>query len=91
MLIAIATHLNWPIHQLDVLTAFLNGILEENVYMHQPLAFILRGAEHFVCKLHKSLYELRQIHAPGMHAFMPFFLPGILPNPILILTFILLM
>jgi transposase InsO family protein len=60
ILIAIATHLNWPICQLDVLTAFLNGIMEEDVYMHQPLGFILRGAEHLVCKLHKSLYGLRQ-------------------------------
>ena len=60
ILIAIATHLKWPIHQLDVLTAFLNGILEEDVYMHQPLGFIQQGAEHLVCKLHKSLYGLRQ-------------------------------
>ena len=56
ILVAIAIHLNWPIHQLDVLIAFLNGILKEDVYMHQPLGFIQRGDEHLVCKLHKSFY-----------------------------------
>ena len=42
-LIALAIHLNWPIHHLDVLTAFLNGILKEDVYMLQPPGFIQPG------------------------------------------------
>ncbi len=47
------------IHQMDVKTAFLNGDLEEEIYMEQLEGFTQEG-EHLVCKLHKSLYELKQ-------------------------------
>ena len=45
---------------MDVKTTFLNGYLEENIYMMQPDGFIIEGQEHMVCKLHKSIYGLKQ-------------------------------
>ena len=45
---------------MDVKTAFLNGCLEEDVYMDQPEGFSINGKEHLACKLKKSIYELKQ-------------------------------
>jgi hypothetical protein len=47
------------IHQMDVKTTFFNGDLEKEIYMEQPEGFTQEG-EHLVCKLHKSLYRLKQ-------------------------------
>ena len=48
------------IHQMDVETAFLNGALEEEIYMEQPEGYVKPGKEYSVCKLNKSLYGLKQ-------------------------------
>ena len=50
MLIAIATLYNLEIHQMDVKTAFLNGELDEEIYMEQPEGFIVPGKEKKVCR-----------------------------------------
>ena len=53
LLIAIAAIHNLMIHQMDVKTAFLNGDLEEEIYMDQPEGFTMPSNEHKVCKLLK--------------------------------------
>jgi hypothetical protein len=49
------------IHQMDVKTAFLNGKLDEDIYMNQPDGFVTPGQENKVCRLRKSLYGLKQV------------------------------
>ena len=60
ILIALASVYKLFIHQMDVKTKFLNGNLEEEIYMLQPGGCITHGQENKVCKLHKSLYGLKQ-------------------------------
>ena len=60
IMFAIASACNLEIHQMDVKTAFLNGILEEEIYINQPEGYVVKGEENKVCKLNKSLYGLKQ-------------------------------
>ncbi len=58
-ILVLVTIENMKIHQIDNKISFLNGDLEEEIYMEQPQGFT-EGNEHLVCKLHKSLYGLKQ-------------------------------
>ncbi|KAL0544873.1 hypothetical protein IC582_020003 [Cucumis melo] len=64
LLIALAAQNNWKIFQMDVKSAFLNGYLEEEVYLEQPPGYSVKGQEDKVLKLKKTLYGLKQ--APRM-------------------------
>ena len=48
------------LHHLDVKSAFLNSELAETVFVRQPLGFAIKGAEHRVLRLRKTLYGLRR-------------------------------
>ena len=51
---------DWEIEAMDVKTAFLNGDLEEEIYMEQPEGWIVSGKEDYVCLLKKAIYGLKQ-------------------------------
>ena len=59
-IIALAVQNGLKLHQMDVTTAFLNGKLKEEVYMQQPEGFVIKGQEHLVGKLKRSIYGLKQ-------------------------------
>ncbi|CAL8115629.1 unnamed protein product [Prunus armeniaca] len=59
-LIALVAQMGWKLFQLDVKSAFLNGVLDEEVYVEQPEGFVLKNASHKVYKLRKALYGLKQ-------------------------------
>ena len=60
VLIALASIYDLTIHSMDVKTAFLNGDLDEEIYMDQLEGFVALGSEKQVCRLVKSLYGLKQ-------------------------------
>ncbi|GKA22181.1 retrotransposon protein, putative, ty1-copia subclass [Tanacetum coccineum] len=60
ILIAIAAFYDYEIWQMDVKITFLNGYLSEEVYMEQPKGFVNLKYRNRVCKLKRSIYELKQ-------------------------------
>jgi hypothetical protein len=60
LLITLVAQEEWEVHHLDVKSAFLNGDLQEEVFVEQPVGFIKPGKEHLVLRLHNALYGLHQ-------------------------------
>ncbi|GJX33724.1 putative RNA-directed DNA polymerase [Tanacetum coccineum] len=60
ILIAIAAYYDYEIWQMDVKTAFLNGRLDEDIYMEQPEGYVDPKFPNGVCKLQRAIYGLKQ-------------------------------
>ena len=69
IILALVAHFDLELQQMDVKTAFLNGDLENEVYMKQSKGFSSRECEHLVCKLKKSIYGLKQSSRPWYYKF----------------------
>jgi hypothetical protein len=59
-IIALSTNMKWKLHQMDVKTTFLNGVIEEEVYIEQPQGFEVKDRKTHVCRLKKAMYGLKQ-------------------------------
>jgi hypothetical protein len=58
LLLALADHQGWQVHHMDVKSDFLNGDLQEEVYVDQPPGFFDQENRHKVYRLKKALYGL---------------------------------
>jgi hypothetical protein len=69
---AVAAHFGLTVYQMDVVTAFLNADLDEEIYMSQPPGLppkLKAHGEEMVLCLHKSIYGLKQAFRQWYHEF----------------------
>ena len=60
VIMATVAHFDLELHHMNVRTTFLNGNLVKHVYISQPFGFEKVGKKYMVCKLHNSIYGLKQ-------------------------------
>ena len=68
-IIALVAHFDLELHQMDVKTAFLDGDIDETIYMVQPKNFVSGDTNRMVCKLKKSIYGLKQASRQWYYKF----------------------
>ena len=64
--LAYAAHKNFTVYQMDVKTAFLSGILKEEVYVEQPEGFVDPKRPNYVYKLDKACMDSNKLRVHGM-------------------------
>ena len=69
IILALVAHFDLELQQMDVKMSFLNGDLEEEVYIKHPEGFSSREGKHLVCKLKKSIYGLKQASRQWYYKF----------------------
>ena len=69
IIMALVAHFDLELHQMDVNIAFLNGDIDETIYMVQPENFVSGDSKNMVCKLKKSIYGLKQASRQWYHKF----------------------
>jgi hypothetical protein len=55
-IISLVTSMDWRLHQMDVKTSFVNGEIEEELYIEQPDGFVIHEEESHVCRLESSMH-----------------------------------
>ena len=59
-ILALASKMRWKLHQMDVNTTFLNGFIQEEVYIEQPPGFETHDKKTYLCQLNKEIYVLKK-------------------------------
>ena len=85
-IMALASMMKWNLHQMDVKTTFLNGVIEEEVYIEHPQVFEVKEKGTHICKSKKDLYGLKEAPRAWYGRIDSFI--WALPRVKLILTFI---